>query len=230
MKDKFCLKDMVKFFIKTQPEIKKFWKKKSKELTSKFELENVNEEEEIEEVQKVQKTKNVATLTNQKLLNKKHKRGEDSDDDEEISEKSEKLVKKNKNTPAVQNGGSNKNKTQNGKVAKKEESSDEEEEEIKNVPIPSKKANGNNNNNLDKTPFKRIDNSLKGILPETLQDNSYDSFMNQTGENYGQQANEKLKFTKGRDFKKEKTKFKNKTAFGGLSISTEVRSIPLDDD
>lgn len=54
--------------------------------------------------------------------------------------------------------------------------------------------------------------------------------MNTTGENYGQQANEKLKFTKGKGFKKEKTKFKNKTAFGGMNISTQVRSIPLDSD
>ena len=71
---------------------------------------------------------------------------------------------------------------------------------------------------------------MKEVLPESLQDNSYESFMNKTGENYGRQANEKLKFTKGRDFKKEKTKYKNKTAFGGLSISTAVRSIALDDD
>ena len=54
--------------------------------------------------------------------------------------------------------------------------------------------------------------------------------MYKTGEKYGTQANEELKFTKGRDFKKEKTKFENKTAFGGLSISTAVRSIALDDD
>ena len=53
--------------------------------------------------------------------------------------------------------------------------------------------------------------------------------MNKTGNDYGKVANEKLKVTKGRDFKKEKTKFKNKTAFGGYTIDTNVRSIPLED-
>ena len=47
---------------------------------------------------------------------------------------------------------------------------------------------------------------------------------------YGKFANEKLKVTRGKDFKKEKTKFKNKTSAGGLQISQDVRSIKLDDD
>jgi len=42
-------------------------------------------------------------------------------------------------------------------------------------------------------------------------------------------ANQKLKVTKGKDFKKEKTKFKNKTAFGGINISNQVKSISLED-
>ena len=62
MKDKFCLKDMVKFFIKTQPDVKKFWKKKSKDLTKKYELLNINEDENSESVEK------------SKLLSKKQKR------------------------------------------------------------------------------------------------------------------------------------------------------------
>jgi len=80
------------------------------------------------------------------------------------------------------------------------------------------------------TPFQRIDSKLKDGLHYDLQDNSYAGFMTKTGENYGHEANEKLKVTKGRDFRKEKTKFKNKTSFGGLNISCEVRSIPLDVD
>ncbi len=43
-------------------------------------------------------------------------------------------------------------------------------------------------------------------------------------------ANEKLKETKGRDFKKEKTKFKNKTSCGGYKISNQVNSISLEFD
>ena len=200
MKDKFCLKDMVKYFISSQPEVKKFWKKKSKNLTKKYELENVNEKEKSE------------SQPDKKLLNKKRK-----------MQVEEETVVKSKNSAT--NG-----KNKNGKHTKKVESEDESEDLNLNnfaVPAPTKNAN---DAGRDKTPFKRIDDSLKEVLPESLQDNSYESFMNKTGENYGRQANEKLKFTKGRDFKKEKTKYKNKTAFGGLSISTAVRSIALDDD
>lgn len=223
MKDKFCLKDMVKFFIKTQPDVKKFWKKKSKELTNKYELQNVNKKRDQETDEEVIEEEVEKKKPQQKLLNKKQIRANESYDSDEESVKQS---SKNKNTTASQNVVAKNGK--NGKVAKKVESSDEDEEEnfVQSKPIYT---NGNSNN-TDKTPFKRIDNSLKEILPQTLQDNSYESFMNKTGENYGHQANEKLKFTKGRDFKKEKTKFKNKTAFGGLSISTAVRSIVLDDD
>jgi len=120
------------------------------------------------------------------------------------------------------------------KKKKKEESDSEcqSESDIENT-IPIKPKNENitiNNGSTSKVPFKRIADSLKEVLPASLQDNSYESFMNSTGENYGKQANEKLKVTKGRDFKREKTKFKNKTAFGGLNISTQVRSIKLDED
>jgi len=199
MKDKFCLKDMVKFFIKTQPDVKKFWKKKSKDLTKKYELQNINEDEVSESEVKP------------KLLNKKQKRQVD----EEVEE--EKVKVKTKTVKSL-------------KKQAQEENSDEEDLNSFAAPKNVKQSNGNGVVKEEKTPFKRIDNSLREVLPETLKDNSYDSFMYKTGENYGQQANDKLKFTKGRDFKKEKTKFKNKTAFGGLSISTAVRSICLDDD
>ena len=191
---------MVKYFISSQPEVKKFWKKKSKNLTKKYELENVNEKEKSE------------SQPDTKLLNKKRK-----------MQVEEETVVKSKNSAT--NG-----KNKNGKHTKKVESEDESEDLNLNnfaVPAPTKNVD---DAGRDKTPFKRIDDSLKEVLPESLQDNSYESFMNKTGENYGRQANEKLKFTKGRDFKKEKTKYKNKTAFGGLSISTAVRSIALDDD
>ena len=191
---------MVKYFISSQPEVKKFWKKKSKNLTKKYELENVNEKEKSE------------SQPDKKLLNKKRK-----------MQVEEETVVKSKNSAT--NG-----KNKNGKHTKKVESEDESEDLNLNnfaVPAPTKNVD---DAGRDKTPFKRIDDSLKEVLPESLQDNSYESFMNKTGENYGRQANEKLKFTKGRDFKKEKTKYKNKTAFGGLSISTAVRSIALDDD
>ena len=145
-----------------------------------------------------------------KLLNKKQARKdeseeEDSEEESKVQVKAKKTEKNDTPTPV----------TKNSKIEKVEN---------------TKTSNGASYNGNSNTPFKRINDSLKDVLPENLQDNSYEKFMNTTGENYGKEANEKLKFTKGRDFKKEKTKFKNKTAFGGLSISTQVRSIPLDTD
>ena len=54
--------------------------------------------------------------------------------------------------------------------------------------------------------------------------------MKQTGDDFGKAANDKLIVTRGKGFRKEKTKFKNKTFHGGMTISTSVRSIPLEDD
>ena len=51
-----------------------------------------------------------------------------------------------------------------------------------------------------------------------------------TGDNFGLLANDKLKITRGKDFRKEKTKFKNKTSAGGMTISQTVRSIQLESD
>ena len=80
-------------------------------------------------------------------------------------------------------------------------------------------------------PFKRIDDSkLKYEVPEKYRDNSYAAYLKQTGDNFGKAANDKLIVTRGKGFRKEKTKFKNKTFHGGVTISTTVRSIPLEDD
>jgi hypothetical protein len=214
MKNATSLKDIFKFYCSSHPELKKFWKKKTKDLASQFNLEAVNkkkeeteDEESEEEVKPKAKAKSDDTKKatpkveekNSKLLNKKTVRKDSSDSDESESEEE---IKK--------------------PLPKKEKKSNESNGIANNAPTPIK--------NGIKTPFKRIDDSLKEILPVSLQDNSYEKFMNSTGENYGHAANEKLKITKGKGFKKEKTKFKNKTAFGGLNISTEVRSIPLDTD
>jgi hypothetical protein len=188
LKEAKSLKDIFKFFCSSHPQIKKFWKKKSKSLEEDYNLEKVVKEQ----AQNKKETK---------LLNKKKQRQEESEENESEDEEVVKPKKKPQDvaTPIAKNTKS----------------------EITNNGI---------NGTGTKIPFKRIDDSLKDALPENLQDNSYDKFMNRTGENYGKLAHEKLKLTKGKGFKKEKTKFKNKTAFGGTSISTEVRSIPLDSD
>lgn len=120
-------------------------------------------------------------------------------------------------------------------IETKDEDEDEEDYEF----VPKVTQNGKNGThqslnpphpNNERKPFKRIDESILQKLPDPLKDNSYDNFMTLTGDDYGKAANEKLKFTKGRDFKKEKTKFKNKTSAGGYSLSLQSRSIKLEDD
>ena len=83
------------------------------------------------------------------------------------------------------------------------------------------------NANPDRVPFQRIKPQETST---NLKDNSYEFFMKSTGDNFGRFANDKLKVTKGKGFKKEKTKFKNKTGHGGMVISQTVRSIKLDED
>lgn len=209
MKDTSSLNEIFKFYVKGHPQIKKFWKKKSAELVQKFHLEEVNksaseeseeEEKPLKKVAKVEVKKGKVENGTSKLLNKKKQRESDDESEGDSEEESENV----KVVPKIVANG-------NKKFAA--------EEKIQN------------NNDLSmKVPFKRIDSNLKEVLPENLKDNSYESFMCKTGDDYGKHANEKLKFTKGRDFKKEKTKFKNKTAFGGINISTQVRSIKLEDD
>jgi hypothetical protein len=189
------LKDIFKSHCSSHPELKKFWKKKSKDLSKKYELEQVNkEEDQDEESETVEKKEKIKIKINEKLLTKKKERPVES---EEESEEEIKVVKPKTD---LKNG--------NGNTSK----------------------NNQNNNTAAKTPFKRIDDSLKDDLHKDLQDNSYEKYMNMSGDANGQLANEKLKFTKGRDFKKEKTKFKNKVGFGAGGISTQVRSIKLDSD
>jgi hypothetical protein len=170
--------------------LKKFWKKKTKDLAQKYELEEVNKEESGDE--KVEKKKNKTKKDD--LLKKKKERAEETDEE---SVEAKPVDKKKTHTESFK------------------------------APINVKNQN---NETASKTPFKRIDDSLKDNLHHDLQDNSYEKYMALSGDDYGKHANDKLKVTKGRDFKKEKTKFKNKTAYGGLNICTQVRSIKLDDD
>ncbi len=54
--------------------------------------------------------------------------------------------------------------------------------------------------------------------------------MKKTGDKFGKAANDKLIVTRGKDFRKEKNKFKNKTFHGGFTISQNVRSTKLYND
>lgn len=221
MKNATSLKDIFKFYCSSHSDLKKFWKKKTKDLASQFNLEAVNKKkEETEDEESEEEIKNIKTKAKSKKLEDTKK---NLQKDQKVDEKNSKLL--NKKTVRKDSSDSDESKSEEEikkPISKTEKKSYESNGTAKNISTPF--------NSSAKTPFKRINDSLKEVLPVSLQDNSYEKFMNSTGENYGHMANEKLKITKGKGFKKEKTKFKNKTAFGGLNISTEVRSIPLDTD
>ena len=147
------------------------------------------------------KIKSLSQSEEEELTKKKTKRTK-SEDKEEEEEKPKKKKKEDK---------------------KKKEEEDIDFDKMEFAPRPKASSNP------DRVPFQRIKEDSK-ILPPALQDNSYEAYMRKTGDNFGQLANEKLKVTRGKDFKKEKTKFKNKTSAGGMTISQTVRSIKLEDD
>ena len=148
------------------------------------------------------KIKSLSQSEEEELTKKKTKRTK-SEDKEEEEEKPKKKKKEDKK--------------------EKEEEEDIDFDKMEFAPRPKASSNP------DRVPFQRIKEDSK-ILPPALQDNSYEAYMRKTGDNFGQLANEKLKVTRGKDFKKEKTKFKNKTSAGGMTISQTVRSIKLEDD
>ena len=175
-----------------------------------------NEDKKDKKDKKEKKTKRKRTMSSTKEENenekekssKKRKKTEEKDDEED-----EKEVKK---------------QTKKDKKKKKKSEDDEEidlEKEVQFIPKPKSDSNPN------RVPFKRIDESnINYQVPKNLRDNSYAAFMKQTGDDFGKAANDKLIVTRGKGFRKEKTKFKNKTFHGGMTISTSVRSIPLEDD
>ena len=156
-----------------------------------------------------------------KIINKKKKKKEKNKNNNKKKNIKQKKKKKKEEK---------KKKRKKEKKIKKSKKKDEEEDidlekEVKFIPKPKSDSNPN------RVPFKRIDDSkLKHEVPEKYRDNSYAAYLKQTGDDFGKAANDKLIVTRGKGFRKEKTKFKNKTFHGGLTISTTVRSIPLEDD
>ena len=137
-----------------------------------------------------------------------------NEDEEENEEKNSKK-KKNKN--------SNISEEKPKKKRKNTEESIDLEKEVKFIPKPKAESNP------ERKPFKRIDDdSITNNIK--IKDNSYEAFMKKTGDNFGKAANDKLIVTRGKDFRKEKNKFKNKTFHGGFTISQNVRSTKLYND
>ena len=172
------------------------------------------EKEEITEPKKRKRTLSNAKEEKEKeeKKSKKKLKLEESDNEEKDKDKKDEEVEKPK-------------KSKNKDKKKKDEDDIDLEKEVKFIPKPK------SDNNPDRVPFKRIDDSkLKHEVPEKYRDNSYAAYLKQTGDDFGKAANDKLIVTRGKGFRKEKTKFKNKTFHGGMTISTTVRSIPLEDD
>ena len=176
-------------------------------------------EEKEEKVEKKRKRtmSNAKEETEEKKEEKKSKKKKKLEDNDNEEKPEDKIDEEEEEKPKK-----SKNKDKN----KKEEDEDIDlEKEVKFIPKPK------SDNNPNRVPFKRIDDSkLKYEVPEKYRDNSYAAYLKQTGDDFGKAANDKLIVTRGKGFRKEKTKFKNKTFHGGVTISTTVRSIPLEDD
>ena len=173
------------------------------------------EKEETKEPKKRKRTLSNAKEENEKEEKKSKKKIKLEESDNEENDKDKKDEEKEEKPK----------KSKNKDKKKKDEDDIDLEKEVKFIPKPK------SDNNPDRVPFKRIDDSkLKHEVPEKYRDNSYAAYLKQTGDDFGKAANDKLIVTRGKGFRKEKTKFKNKTFHGGMTISTTVRSIPLEDD
>ena len=249
------LQDIISKYVKENKELKKKIKSKIK----KYMEENKNEDEDENE-EKLTTKKRKRTLSNaneeeisskpekkrkrtmsstkeekEEKIEKKRKRTMSNAKEETEEKKEEKKSKKKKKLEDNDNEEKPEDKMdeeekpkklKNKDKKKKEEDEDIDlEKEVKFIPKPK------SDNNPNRVPFKRIDDSkLKYEVPEKYRDNSYAAYLKQTGDDFGKAANDKLIVTRGKGFRKEKTKFKNKTFHGGVTISTTVRSIPLEDN
>ena len=233
------LQDIISKYVKENKELKKKIKAKIK----KYIEENKNEEEdekplEEEKEEKLTTKKRKRTLSNaneeepELKQEKRRKRTmsstkEEKDIKEEKEEKKEKKRKRTLSNVSKEEHEEKKEekKSKNKDKKKKDDDDIDLEKEVKFIPKPK------SDNNPNRVPFKRIDDSkLNYEVPEKYRDNSYAAYMKQTGDDFGKAANDKLIVTRGKGFRKEKTKFKNKTFHGGMTISTSVRSIKLEDD
>ena len=236
------LQEIISKYVKENKELKKKIKSKIK----KYMEENKNESED-EKPPKEEKDEKLTTKKRKRTLSnaneeepelkyeKRRKRTmsstkEEKDIKEEKEEKEEKKEKKRKRTLSnvskeEHEEKKEEKKSKNKDKKKKDDDDIDLEKEVKFIPKPK------SDNNPNRVPFKRIDDSkLNYEVPEKYRDNSYAAYMKQTGDDFGKAANDKLIVTRGKGFRKEKTKFKNKTFHGGMTISTSVRSIKLEDD
>ena len=229
------LQDIISKYVKDNKELKKEIKSKVKKYLEENKEEE-NEEEKEEEKLTTKKRKRTMSSSKEEIKENKRKRTLSNAKEEKEEVKEEKKSIKKKKLEESDNDEKDKDSEEEDKKPKKSKNKDKKkkekedddidlEKEVKFIPKPK------SDNNPNRVPFKRIDDSkLKHEVPEKYRDNSYAAYLKQTGDDFGKAANDKLIVTRGKGFRKEKTKFKNKTFHGGLTISTTVRSIPLEDD
>ena len=233
------LQDIISKYVKENKELKKKIKSKVKKYLEENKEEE-NDEEKEEERLTTKKRKRTMSSSKEEIKENKRKRtlSNAKEEKEEVKEEKKSIKKKKleesdneeKDKDSEEEEEKKKPKKSKNKDKKKKEKEDDDddidlEKEVKFIPKPK------SDNNPNRVPFKRIDDSkLKHEVPEKYRDNSYAAYLKQTGDDFGKAANDKLIVTRGKGFRKEKTKFKNKTFHGGLTISTTVRSIPLEDD
>ena len=233
------LQEIISKYVKENKELKKKIKSKIK----KYMEENKNESED-EKPPKEEKDEKLTTKKRKRTLSnaneeepelkyeKRRKRTMSSTKEEKDIKEKKKKKKKKKRKRTLSNVSKEEHeekkeekKSKNKDKKKKDDDDIDLEKEVKFIPKPK------SDNNPNRVPFKRIDDSkLNYEVPEKYRDNSYAAYMKQTGDDFGKAANDKLIVTRGKGFRKEKTKFKNKTFHGGMTISTSVRSIKLEDD
>ena len=227
------LQDIISKYVKDNKELKKKIKSKVKKYLEENKEEE-NEEEKEEEKLTTKKRKRTMSSSKEEIKENKRKRTLSNAKEEKEEVKEEKKSIKKKKLEESDNDEKDKDSEEEDKKPKKSKNKDKKkkeedfidlEKEVKFIPKPK------SDNNPNRVPFKRIDDTkLKHEVPEKYRDNSYAAYLKQTGDDFGKAANDKLIVTRGKGFRKEKTKFKNKTFHGGMTISTTVRSIPLEDD
>jgi len=210
--------------------------KKNQKVSSDEEEEEDSEEEKVPTKTQQKPIKNGAADPVKSKASIKPSKAAEKMEEEEESEESEE-DHKSKNLKAKKNGKEEKPvkvvaKVQPKKPAESEEEDDEEEEEVAKPIAATQYQKAAVDNGVVKKKgefFQKFQPSEKYELPVHLRDNTFEAKekFGAGGDEYGKIGNEKLKDTRGRDFKKEKTKFKNKNfQGGGFEINTNrVNSI-----
>eukprot|EP01017_Pseudomicrothorax_dubius_P006520 TRINITY_DN11874_c0_g2_i1.p1 TRINITY_DN11874_c0_g2~~TRINITY_DN11874_c0_g2_i1.p1 ORF type:complete len:245 (+),score=102.08 TRINITY_DN11874_c0_g2_i1:151-885(+) len=198
---KCSLKKILKYYVKHHPAL-------LKELTEELQQEEVEEQPEIveEEVEKTQLKKRKKSKENGEAAEEPAKKSKKKKKKVEVEEEEEEAPQ-----PEVEQEGEEESKS----PAQVSVSS---QNQGKKAPPPNK-------------PFSRVDPGIYTQLPEALRDNTFWAKARYgAGDEFGMLGHTRLKDVRGKDFKKEKTKMKNKAFQGGAGFKINANadnSIPI---